>query len=97
MILADASSKEYHERGRFTIPDPVGGIGATYPIIAGGRLFVRDDNKLLCYDISEDALKLPSSRPQTIELPLPAGALGSDVREHTLRLRDHVEKFVDID
>ena len=102
LILADAALTEYHERGRFTIPDPVKGIGATYPIIAGGRLFLRDDNKLLCYDIREDALNQPSTPSQTIELPLPVGALGNEVRERTLRSvfvptpQDIVEKMLEM-
>ncbi len=102
LILVDASLEAYGERGRFTIPDAVKGIGATYPIIAGRRLFLRDDNKLLCYDIREDALEQPSTTPLAIELPLPTGAFGNGNRERTLRSvfvptpQDIVEKMLEM-
>ncbi len=102
LILADASLKAYAERGRFTIPDAVKGVGATYPVIAGGRLYLRDDNKLLCYDIRDKVAVQPSKTPHTIVLPLPVGAIGHEVRERTLRSvfvptpQDVVEKMLEL-
>ena len=52
MILAEASPKEYVEKGSFQIPEPTAASGATFPVIAARRLYVRDNDKLLAYDIS---------------------------------------------
>ncbi|MEO8496838.1 MAG: PQQ-binding-like beta-propeller repeat protein, partial [Planctomycetota bacterium] len=102
VILADASRNAYGERGRFAIPDAVKGMGATYPVIAGGRLYLRDDNKLLCYDIREDAFAQPPAKPQSVVLPAPAAAPVNEPRERTLRSvfvptpQDVVEKMLEM-
>jgi protein-L-isoaspartate O-methyltransferase len=72
VTLAEVSSQEYLPQGSFQIPDAVSAIGATSPVIAGGRLYLRDDNKLLCYDIRKTALDQPPREPQRISLPVPA-------------------------
>ena len=50
MILVEATPEAYREHGSFPIP------GATvrswsHPIIAGGHLYLREQNTLLCYDV----------------------------------------------
>ena len=102
LILADASPKEYVERGRHTIPDAMNGVGATYPVIASGRLYVRDDNKLLCYDIREDSPKQPLKEPLRIMLAAPTGGPLADTRDRILRSvfvptpTDIVEKMLEL-
>ncbi len=102
VMLADISATEYVERGRFQIPDAVRGAAATAPVIAGGRLYLRDDNKLLCYDIRENALKQPPAIPQTVVLKAPAAAPANEPRERTLRSvfvptpQDVVEKMLEL-
>ncbi len=55
-VLAEASSKEFNEKGRFTIPLksktglPSGKIWAP-PVVANGMLFLRDQEYLFCYDV----------------------------------------------
>ena len=50
------SPDEWTEQGRFTIPktdpsrSPSGGVWA-HPVVAHGKLFLRDQNYLFCYDI----------------------------------------------
>ena len=87
VTLFDVSSKAFVERGSFQIPDFVKSAGATYPVIAGGRFYLRDDNKLLCYDIREEALKSPRTDPRVITLAAPkAGVIpANEPRERTLR------------
>jgi outer membrane protein assembly factor BamB len=51
MVLIEPSRKEYIERGRFRIPDPSGVYSWSHPVIANGRLYVRDQGRLFCYDI----------------------------------------------
>ena len=56
VVKIAASPKGYKEQGRFTIPKtsakrlPEGGIW-THPVIAQGKLFLRDQDLLFCYDL----------------------------------------------
>lgn len=54
VALVEAAPQEYREKGRFTLPDqPDRGKSQAwaYPIIANGRLYMRDLGSLWCYDI----------------------------------------------
>ncbi|HEX5884596.1 MAG TPA: PQQ-binding-like beta-propeller repeat protein [Pyrinomonadaceae bacterium] len=61
VILVEATPEAFHEKGRFTPPNPpkhkqVGQFpeGAfAYPVIANGRLYIRDLGTLWAYDIKE--------------------------------------------
>jgi len=56
LALVEATPKEYREKGRFTPADqPERGRSKawTYPVIANGRLYIRDLGTLWCYDIAE--------------------------------------------
>jgi len=50
--LADASPSGYHEKGRFSIPDK-GLPSWAHPVISNGRLYVRNQDTLLAYDIKQ--------------------------------------------
>jgi SAM-dependent methyltransferase len=45
-------------------------MGATFPVIAGGRFYVRDTDELLAYDISADAFTKPRIEPRTVAISL---------------------------
>ena len=47
------------------------GQDPAHPVIAGGQLFLRDNNRLFCYDVREDALKTPRPDPKSIGLSIP--------------------------
>lgn len=54
VALIEASSEGYHEKGRFAPPDqPERGKSSAwaYPVVANGRLYVRDLGSLWCYDV----------------------------------------------
>jgi outer membrane protein assembly factor BamB len=51
IVLIDASPDGYKERGRFDPPDRSRLEAWPHPIIAGGKLYIRDQNVLLCYDV----------------------------------------------
>jgi outer membrane protein assembly factor BamB/protein-L-isoaspartate O-methyltransferase len=70
MALAEASPKSYVEKGSFQIPDREEASGVTSPVIAGGRLYLRDNSQLLCYDVSADALAKPPSKSKTVAVSL---------------------------
>jgi outer membrane protein assembly factor BamB len=56
VVLIEADPKGWKEKGRFTIPEkappssPSGKIW-THPVIANGKLYLRDQDLLFCYDI----------------------------------------------
>ena len=55
VALVEVSPEEYREKGRFTLPDqPDRGRSKAwaYPVLADGKLYLRDLGSLWCYDIS---------------------------------------------
>ena len=53
MILIEPNRERYVERGRFKQPDRTRDPAWTHPVIANGKLFLRDQDKLHCYDIKK--------------------------------------------
>ncbi|HVS39380.1 MAG TPA: PQQ-binding-like beta-propeller repeat protein [Gemmataceae bacterium] len=55
--LVELTPEGYHEKGRFTPPDapkhPDKAKAWAYPVVADGRLYVRDFGVLWCYDIRD--------------------------------------------
>ncbi|MEX2114706.1 MAG: PQQ-binding-like beta-propeller repeat protein [Pirellulales bacterium] len=55
VALVEATPEAYREKGRFTPPDqPEKGKAKAwaYPVVANGRLYIRDWGALWCYDVS---------------------------------------------
>jgi outer membrane protein assembly factor BamB len=55
LALVEASPAGWKESGRFQIPQPARRPGWvwTHPVVANGRLYLRDQNLLLCYDVKD--------------------------------------------
>jgi outer membrane protein assembly factor BamB len=51
LLLLEPNKKEYVEHGRFEQPDRTRQTAWSHPVIANGKLYVRDQDLLLCYDI----------------------------------------------
>ena len=51
MVLIEASPEGFKEHGRFQQPDRSDKKAWPYPVIAHGRLYLRDWDTLLCYDV----------------------------------------------
>ncbi len=51
VILVEPSPKGYLERGRFEQPDRTREQAWPHPVIANGKLYIRDQDSLFCYDI----------------------------------------------
>jgi outer membrane protein assembly factor BamB len=51
VALVEATPSGFVEKGRFTPPDRSGKKSWPHPVIAGGRLYLRDQDVLLCYDV----------------------------------------------
>ena len=53
MVLIEPSREGFVERGRFEQPDRSRSPAWAHPIVANGKLYIRDQNLLLCYDIAK--------------------------------------------
>jgi outer membrane protein assembly factor BamB len=53
--LVKADPEGFELRGRFEQPEEAGPPTWPHPVISGGRLYLRDQNLLFCYDVSESA------------------------------------------
>lgn len=51
MVLVEATPEEYRERGSFEIPD-VKTFSWSHPVIVDGRLYLREQDHLFCYDLT---------------------------------------------
>jgi len=51
MLLIEPNAKQYVERGRFDQPDRSKQQAWTHPVIANGKLYLRDQDLLLCYAV----------------------------------------------
>jgi outer membrane protein assembly factor BamB len=51
MVLAKPSPEEYSEVGSFKVPGSGDRPGWSYPVIADGRLYVRENDRISCFDI----------------------------------------------
>jgi outer membrane protein assembly factor BamB len=55
VAIVEATPDDYREKGKFTPanqPDRGPGKAWAYPVVAGGRLYIRDQGALWCYDIN---------------------------------------------
>jgi hypothetical protein len=51
VAIIEASPEGYREHGRFEQPDRSSKKSWPHPVIAGGKLYLRDQDVLLCYDV----------------------------------------------
>jgi outer membrane protein assembly factor BamB len=51
VYLVEADPKKYVERGRFNQPDRTKEQAWAHPVIANGKMYIRDQDVLLCYDV----------------------------------------------
>ena len=51
MALVKASPKGFELEGRFDIPEKSGKASWPHPVVANGKLYVRDQDKLHCFDV----------------------------------------------
>ena len=53
VVLIEASPVGFQEKGRLRQPDRSSARAWAHPVIAGGRLYLRDQDLLLCYDVKQ--------------------------------------------
>lgn len=55
IALIEASPTGYKEHGRFDQPNRSGQMAWPHPVISNGKLYIRDEDRLLCFDVSAKA------------------------------------------
>lgn len=55
IALVEATPEEYREKGRFDEPEGTDKHNWPYPVIVDGKMYVRDQNLLYCYDLKAEA------------------------------------------
>jgi alcohol dehydrogenase (cytochrome c) len=55
ILLLEPSREQYIERGRFEQPDRTDLPAWAHPVIANGKLYIRDQDLLLCYDVKSES------------------------------------------
>jgi outer membrane protein assembly factor BamB len=82
VVLAEPAPEEYREKGRFTPAEISEEAAYSLPVLAGGRLYLRDVNLVLCYDVRgpdyQDAPPVWRIRPTTPAPPAPVPGKGPD-------------------
>ena len=51
MVLFEANPKKFTLVSQFKLPEPSNKPSWPHPVIANGKLFIRDQGKLFCFDI----------------------------------------------
>lgn len=54
MLLVEPSKEGFVERGRFEQPDRSSAMAWAHPVVANGKLYIRDQGLLLCYDVKAE-------------------------------------------
>jgi len=58
VVLVEATSEEYREKGSFKIPD-VDQFSWSHPVVSGGILYLREQDNLFAYDVREPSPPAP--------------------------------------
>lgn len=53
MVLAKANPEKYEEVSKFKIPDGGARPSWSHPVITGGKLYLREQDRILCYDVKK--------------------------------------------
>jgi outer membrane protein assembly factor BamB len=77
LLLVEATPEAYRPKSRFRIPAYAQSVGASFPVVAGGRLYIRDNDRLLCYDVRQGAPQQPVPSPGEIRISIATPALES--------------------
>ncbi len=53
MALAEATPEGYREKGRLALPKRSRYATFAHPVVANGRLYIRDEDSIFCYDVKK--------------------------------------------
>ncbi|MCP4172495.1 MAG: PQQ-binding-like beta-propeller repeat protein [Fuerstiella sp.] len=96
VALIEANSDEYRLKGTFKLPN-AGGDSWSHPVIADGKLFLREHNELSAYDLravaaAEPRPELVTAAPEFVEL-IHLGADVEFVRQNSEEERHRIYQY----
>jgi outer membrane protein assembly factor BamB len=105
VALVEATPDGYREKGRIELASRPRDLSFSHPVLAGGRLYLRDIDTLLCYDLRgrdyqeprpvwDIAGRVPAKPPAPVPAPAPSGRLPDAVFVPTPQ--DIVERMLDL-
>jgi hypothetical protein len=105
VALVEATPEGYREKGRLALASRSRDLAFSHPVIAGGRLYMRDIDTLLCFDLRgqdyreprpvwDIASRVPERPPAAVPAPVPPGRLPDAVFVATPQ--DVVERMLDL-
>jgi outer membrane protein assembly factor BamB len=77
VLLVRASPDKFILEGKFRLPDAKPMHGSVAPVVTGGRLFLRQETTLFCYDVKKGA---KPGKPLTHKAPKPAEEMKEPVK-----------------
>ena len=69
--LVEDNPTAYVEKNFFKLDEPRNGIGSTFPVIASGCLYLRDNDRLYKYDVSQRSVDAVLPEPRVITMAKP--------------------------
>jgi outer membrane protein assembly factor BamB len=78
--LVKAAPTGYVEKASFSIPDYQPARGATLPVVTAGRLYIRDNDRLLCFDVRKESGNTVPGAPSRVVLSKPERRSSNDER-----------------
>lgn len=79
VAMMDADDDGPTVKSQFTLPPHADPHTTATPIIAGGHLYLREDDQLFCYDVRDDAWQ-PAAATEPLALPAVGRAESGDTR-----------------
>jgi len=98
VALAEATPEKFVGKSSFKLSGWQSYSGASNPVVTGGRLYIRNETRLLCFDVRETALSVERKRPAAIVLDPPnPGAVAPPVQAiYVPTPQDVVEKMLQV-
>ena len=97
VALAEASPEKFVGISTFKIAGWQSATGATNPVVTGGRLYIRNESRLFCFDVRETALSVERKRPAAIVLTPPDAAAAPPAQAiYVPTPQDVVEKMLQV-
>ncbi len=69
--LVEASPSAYTEKSHFKLLEPRKSLGSTFPVVAGGAMYIRDNDRLYKYDVTQHTADAVLPAAKIIQLAKP--------------------------
>jgi len=89
ITLHEMTPAGYVQKGQFQAPRFSKSVSWSFPVVAGGKLYLRDQDVLVCYDLRDQAAR-PIRQPDAIFVPTPQDIVEKMLELAAVKKRDVV-------